>query len=125
MGDPYFHHPLTALGHQESEARAGLVDLGSPFHSEASTDPLFETRRAGRGRRNNIPVLSGGRAVRRAQGAPSITALAVFAMVAAGIAAYAASRLDRSGPAPVSLAANPVLQQADFPVGSVFLARSR
>jgi hypothetical protein len=54
---------LGALNRYAENGPTDLVDLASPFHSEASANVLFGASRLGRGHRGNIPVLVNARAV--------------------------------------------------------------
>jgi hypothetical protein len=52
-----------ALSRYADNRPTDLVDLASPFHSEASANVLYGASKLGRGHRRNIPVLINARAV--------------------------------------------------------------
>jgi len=52
-----------ALSRHADDRPTDLLDLASPFHSEASANVLYGASRLGRGHRANIPVLTDARAV--------------------------------------------------------------
>jgi hypothetical protein len=56
-----------ALSRYTGNRSADLLNLASPFHSEAGANVLFGASRLGRGHRKNIPVLFDARAVNAAR----------------------------------------------------------
>jgi hypothetical protein len=56
-----------ALSRYAGNRSADLVNLASPFHSEAGANVLFGASRLGRGHRGNIPILIDARAVNAAR----------------------------------------------------------